>query len=208
MYEKILTEYQKREPRLLYSYELETFLKHMQAGHITEEQLAKIPKMWKAYINMQGYFGDATVALADFIKDFNRNWKDSQPLDAGICYIYFDTEADAFKLEKSCLGQDFIFCQSLEEGKKLLQVLEQHKSDHIKYWTVTESNPFYDDEDIQYYLYEHEAQEQFDEFTASQMGRHSYDDDFGGMDYSVNAKEDILANIFANFSAKDWLEFF
>lgn len=133
MYEKILTEYQKREPRLLYSYELETFLKHMQASHVTEEQLAKIPKMWKAYINMQGYFGDATVALADFIKDFNRNWKDSQPLDAGICYIYFDTEADTFKLEKSCLGQDFIFCQSLEEGKKLLERL-YYKYNIINIW--------------------------------------------------------------------------
>lgn len=92
----------------------------------------------------------------------------------------------------------------------LLPVFNAHKDDDIVYWGVKTSNPYYssrfDSED--YFLFEDEADDQYDEYCTNQGGRSSFNDDDGGLDYSVEEYYSPLHEMFYLFGVVDWLIFF
>ena len=59
----------------------------------------------------------------------------------------------------------------------------------VEIWDVVESNPFGDSSYSNWFFSEDEANDYYDELCGRQGGRSSYDDDEGGMDYSIDELE-------------------
>lgn len=59
----------------------------------------------------------------------------------------------------------------------------------IEIWDVVESNPFGGTPSSNWFFSEYEANDYYDELCSHQGGRSSYDDDEGGMDYSIDELE-------------------
>lgn len=85
----------------------------------------------------------------------------------------------------------------------------------VEIWDVVESNPFSDHSSSNWFFSEEEANDYYDELCGNQGGRSSYDDDEGGMDYSIDELErpfkDVLYELSQDMSNEDlirYIEFF
>lgn len=107
--------------------------------------------------------------------------------------------------------RDEAYIQAPEEIlKELLPIFNHHKDDDIVYWRVEAANPYYSSrfDNVDYFLFEDEADDQYDEYCDNQGGRSSFNDDDGGMDYSKEEYCYPLHKIFDLFDIDDWLDFF
>ena len=107
--------------------------------------------------------------------------------------------------------QDEVYIHAPEEIlMDLLPMFNAHKDDDIVYWGVETSNPYYSSrfDNVDYFLFKDEADDQYDEYCANQGGRSSFNDDDGGLDYSEDEYCSPLHEIFYLFSISDWLDFF
>lgn len=85
----------------------------------------------------------------------------------------------------------------------------------VDIWDVVEDNPFGGTPSHNWFFSEDEANDYYDELCSHQGGRSSYDDDEGGMDYSIDELEqpfkDVLYDLSQDMSSEDlirYIEFF
>jgi hypothetical protein len=99
----------------------------------------------------------------------------------------------------------------LDEIKSLLPKLNTIANKNILIYEVEESNPFGGRSSSTWFFDEDEAEDYYDELCDSQGGRSSYDDDEGGMDYSMDTIErpfkDILCELYQDMSAKEFIDY-
>lgn len=99
----------------------------------------------------------------------------------------------------------------LDEIKQLLPKLNAIADKDVQIWEVEESNPFGGSSSYSWFFSEDEAQDYYDELCNNQGGRSSYDDDEGGMDYSINEFEkplkDILYELYQDMSAFEFINY-
>lgn len=81
----------------------------------------------------------------------------------------------------------------------------------VEIWDVVESNPFSDHSSSNWFFSEEEANDYYDELCGNQGGRSSYDDDEGGMDYSINELErpfkDVLYELSQDMSNEELIRY-
>lgn len=81
----------------------------------------------------------------------------------------------------------------------------------VEIWEVVESNPFSDSSSSSWFFSEEEANDYYDELCGNQGGRSSYDDDEGGMDYSINELErpfkDVLYELSQDMSNEELIRY-
>lgn len=70
----------------------------------------------------------------------------------------------------------------------------------VEIWDVVESNPFSDHSSSNWFFSEEEANDYYDELCGNQGGRSSYDDDEGGMDYSIDELEQPFKDVLYELS--------
>lgn len=70
----------------------------------------------------------------------------------------------------------------------------------VEIWDVVESNPFSDHSSSNWFFSEKEANDYYDELCGNQGGRSSYDDDEGGMDYSIDELEQPFKDVLYELS--------
>lgn len=70
----------------------------------------------------------------------------------------------------------------------------------VEIWDVVESNPFNDHSSNNWFFSEEEANDYYDELCGNQGGRSSYDDDEGGMDYSIDELEQPFKDVLYELS--------
>lgn len=70
----------------------------------------------------------------------------------------------------------------------------------VEIWAVVESNPFNDHSSSNWFFSEEEANDYYDELCGNQGGRSSYDDDEGGMDYSIDGLEQPFKDVLYELS--------
>lgn len=70
----------------------------------------------------------------------------------------------------------------------------------VEIWDVVESNPFSDHSSSNWFFSEEEANDYYDELCGNQGGRSSYDDDEGGMDYSIDKLEQPFKDVLYELS--------
>ena len=81
----------------------------------------------------------------------------------------------------------------------------------VEIWDVVESNPFSDHSSSNWFFSEEEANDYYDELCGNQGGRSSYDDDEGGMDYSIDELErpfkDVLYELSQDMSNEELIRY-
>lgn len=70
----------------------------------------------------------------------------------------------------------------------------------VEIWDVVESNPFGGTPSNNWFFSEEEANDYYDELCGNQGGRSSYDDDEGGMDYSIDEFEQPFKDVLYELS--------
>lgn len=95
---------------------------------------------------------------------------------------------------------------SPEREKEILDTLNGHKDDEKYVYDVIESNPYYDGCSHSYFAHYDEAEEAYNDLVDSQDGRSSFDDDEGGMDYSLDSKKISVFDYAAKYYTNDFEE--
>lgn len=103
----------------------------------------------------------------------------------------------------------------LDKIIKLFPKLNSIADKPVEIWDVVESNPFGGTPSSNWFFSEDEANDYYDELCGNQGGRSSYDDDEGGMDYSIDEFEqpfkDVLYELSQDMNSEDlirYIEFF
>ncbi|MCF0126034.1 MAG: hypothetical protein HUJ68_09845 [Clostridia bacterium] len=109
------------------------------------------------------------------------------------------------QFDECCSGEENA-CSRFKANNELESRIDRDKLFTV--YRVEESDPFYGNPDYTYFFYEGEAEDYYEELCDSQGGRSSYDDDEGGMDYSMEELEltyDEMVEVFGEEEVLDML---
>jgi hypothetical protein len=88
----------------------------------------------------------------------------------------------------------------LDKIIELFPKLNSIANKSVEIWNVVESNPFSDRSSSNWFFSEDEANDYYNELCGNQGGRSSYDDDEGGMDYSIDEIEQPFKKVLYELS--------